>query len=50
MDGTGAPPVAADVAVAGGRILEVDPTIELTAAETTQRLDAWWAQRSGAEG
>ena len=23
---------------------------ELTAAETTQRLDAWWARRSGAEG
>ncbi|MCY3735836.1 MAG: amidohydrolase family protein [Gemmatimonadaceae bacterium] len=34
VDGTGAPPVAADVAVAGGRILEVGPTLGLTAAET----------------
>ena len=35
MDGTGAPPALADVAVAGGRILEIGPpTFGLTAAET----------------
>ena len=34
VDGTGAPPVTADVAVGGGRILEVGPALGLTAAET----------------
>ena len=34
VDGTGAPPVTADVAVGGGRILEVGPALALTAAET----------------
>ena len=34
VDGTGAPPVIADVAVGGGRILEVGPALGLTAAET----------------
>jgi N-acyl-D-aspartate/D-glutamate deacylase len=33
VDGTGAEPVAADVAVAGGRIVEVAPRIEAAAAE-----------------
>ncbi len=34
VDGTGAPPVIADVAVGGGRILEVGPALGLTGAET----------------